>query len=213
MDAVIVGLTGGIASGKSTVARMLAALGAEVVDADQLAREAVRPGEPAWQAVREAFGERALRPDGTLDRAWLAEVVFADDAARRRLNDIIHPVVVRELQKKIEETRARRPRPDARPHVLVAEVPLLIEEGLTGLVDRVLLVVVQPATQVARLIHDRGITEAAAWARVRAQLPVDRKRGHAHRVLDGEIDLATLRRQVEEIWTWIQQGAPDVAVA
>jgi dephospho-CoA kinase len=213
MSAVIVGLTGGIASGKSTVGRMLAEMGADVVDADRLARDAVRPGEPAWQAVRATFGERALRPDGTLDRAWLGERVFADAEARRRLNAIIHPVVVQELQQRIAEVRARPPRPDGRPHVLVAEVPLLIEEGLTDLVDRVLLVVVQPATQVARLMHDRGMPEEAAWARVRAQLPVEVKRRHAHRVLDGEADLAVLRRQVEEVWTWLCEGANDVAVA
>jgi dephospho-CoA kinase len=212
MSAVIVGLTGGIASGKSTVGRMLADLGADLVDADQLAREAVQPGEPAWQEIRDAFGERVLRPDGAIDRAWLGEVVFHDPAARRRLNAIVHPAVVRDLQERIREVRQRAPRPDGRPHVLVAEVPLLIEEELTGLVDRVLLVVVQPGTQVARLMHDRGLSPEDAWARVRAQMPVDEKRAHADRILDGETSLAELQRQAEAAWAWILGEDEDVAV-
>jgi dephospho-CoA kinase len=207
MAAVIVGLTGGIASGKSTVGRVFAELGAEVVDADQLAREAVRPGEPAWQAVRAAFGERALLPDGTLDRAWLGRIVFHDPDARSRLNRIVHPVVVRNLQERIREARARPPRPDGRPHVLIAEVPLLIEEGLTGLVDRVVLVVVQPETQVARLMHDRGLSEADARARVAAQLPSAEKERLADWIIDGEAAWPDSRRQVERVWRLLQGQA------
>jgi dephospho-CoA kinase len=203
-SAVIVGLTGGIASGKSTVARRFAELGAQVVDADQLAREAVRPGEPAWHAVRAAFGERAILPDGALDRAWLGEVVFNDSDARRRLNSIVHPVVVRKLQERIRETRALPPRPDGRPHVLIAEVPLLIEEGLTDQVDRVVLVVVQPETQVARLMLDRGLSEESARARVAAQLPSAEKERHADWIIDGAASPHESRRQVDAIWERLQ---------
>jgi dephospho-CoA kinase len=197
---VILGLTGGIASGKSTVARMFAALGAEVVDADALAREAVAPGQPAWEEVRRVFGPRALRPDGTLDRAWLGEHVFASEEARRRLNSIIHPEVVRELQARIAAARARPQGPGDPPHVLIAEVPLLIEEGLTSLVDQVALVVAQQTTQVARLMHDKGLAEEQASARVRAQLPVEAKRPLADWVIDGEAPLSQVEARVKEIW-------------
>jgi dephospho-CoA kinase len=207
MAAVIIGLTGGIASGKSTVGRVFAALGAEVVDADQLARDAVRPGEPAWRDVRAAFGEDVLTPGGEIDRAWLGERVFNDSEARRRLNQIIHPVVAQELQERIREIRARPPRADGRPHVLVAEVPLLIEEGLTGLVDEIVLVVAHQSVQVSRLIGDKGLTEAQALARVRAQLPVAEKRPYARWIVDGEADPAQTRQQVEEIWTAITQAS------
>lgn len=198
---VIVGLTGGIASGKSTVARIFQALGAEVVDADALAREAVAPGQPAWHAIREAFGPRALRPDGTIDRAWLGELVFHSPQARRQLNAIVHPVVVRKLQERIQQARQLPPDPRGRPHVLIAEVPLLIEEKLTWLVDRVVLVVAQQSTQVSRLIHDKGLTETQARARVNAQLPVEEKRPHADWVVDGEAPLPELEQQVRAIWS------------
>jgi dephospho-CoA kinase len=179
---------------------MFAALGAEVVDADALARAAVEPGEPAWEAVRQAFGPRALRPDGTLDRAWLGEQVFASEEARRRLNSIVHPEVVRELQARITAARARPRGPGERPDVLVAEVPLLVEEGLTPLVDQVVLVIAQQTTQVARLKHDKGLTEEQAWARVRAQLPAEAKRPLADWVIDGEAPLPQVEARVKEIW-------------
>lgn len=198
--AVILGLTGGIASGKSTVARMFAALGAEMVDADLLAREAVAPGEPAWHEVQRAFGPRSLRPDGTLDRAWLGEQVFASEEARHRLNAIVHPAVVRELQARIASARGRAREVGEPPHVLVAEVPLLVEEGLTPLVDRVVLVVAQQSTQVARLMHDKGLTEEQAWARVRAQLPVEAKRAVADWVIDGEAPLPHVEACVKKVW-------------
>jgi dephospho-CoA kinase len=198
--AVILGLTGGIASGKSTVGRMFGALGAEVVDADLLAREAVAPGQPAWEEVRRAFGPHALRPDGTIDRAWLAEQVFASEDARRRLNAIVHPAVVRELQARIMAARGRVRGVGEAPDLLVAEVPLLIEEGLVPMVDHVVLVVTQQTTQVARLMHDKGLTDAQAWARVRAQLPVEAKRPFADWEIDGEAPRAQTEARVREIW-------------
>jgi dephospho-CoA kinase len=193
-------LTGGIASGKSTAARLFAALGAELVDADVLAREAVAPGAPAWQAVVETFGPRVQRSDGTIDRVWLGEVVFNDSEKRAQLNAIIHPEVVRELQERIRKARAQPPEAGDRPRVLVAEVPLLVEAGLTGFVDRIVVVVAQQTTQVSRLMHDKGLTEAQAWARVRAQLPEAEKTAHADWIVDGEAPLAQMERQVRAIW-------------
>jgi dephospho-CoA kinase len=179
---------------------MFAALGAEVVDTDLLAREAVAPGQPAWEEVQRAFGQRALRPDGTIDRAWLGEQVFASEEARRRLNAIVHPAVVRELQARIMAARHRARGVGEAPHVLVAEVPLLIEEGLTPMVDHVVLVVAQQTSQVARLMHDKGLTEGQAWARVRAQLPVEAKRPFADWEINGEAPRAQVEARVREIW-------------
>jgi len=195
---VVLGLTGGIASGKSTVARLFQDLGAEVVDSDALARDAVAPGEPALQEIREAFGPRAIREDGSLDRAWLGAQVFASEEARRRLNAIVHPVVIRGLRERIDAFRARS---GDRPAVLVAEIPLLFEEGLAGLVDKIVLVVAQQTTQVRRLMHDRRLSEREALDRIGAQLPPEGKRPHADWVIDGDAPLAEVEREVSRIWS------------
>jgi dephospho-CoA kinase len=179
---------------------MFGALGAEVVDADLLAREAVAPGQPAWEEVQRAFGPHSLRPDGTIDRAWLGGQVFASEDARRRLNAIVHPAVVRELQARIMSARGRARGVGEAPDLLVAEVPLLIEEGLVPMVDHVVLVVAQQTTQVARLMHDKGLTDAQAWARVRAQLPVEAKRPFADWEIDGEASRAQIEARVRQIW-------------
>jgi dephospho-CoA kinase len=168
------------------------------VDADALARDAVAPGQPALLQILDAFGPEALRADGSLDRAWLGRRVFADEAARRRLNGIVHPSVIRELQARIDAFRARQ---GEGPAVLVAEIPLLFEEGLTGLVDKIVLVVAQQTTQVSRLIDDKHLSVEEAWARVRAQLPPEAKRPHADWIIDGDAPLADVEREVFRIWT------------
>src|SRR5262249_25530783 len=126
--------------------------------------------------------------------------VFASEEARRRLNSIVHPEVVRELQARITVARARPQQPGGPPHVLVAEVPLLVEEGLTSLVDQVVLVVAQQTAQLARLMHEKGLTEEQASARVRAQLPVEAKRPLADWVIDGEAPLSHVEARVKKIW-------------
>jgi len=189
---VTVGLTGGIGSGKSEVARLLAAHGALVIDADALAREALAPGTPGLAEVVEEFGIEVLRPDGTLDRSRLGAVVFADAERRTALEAIVHPYVGR----RSHELMAAAPA-DA---VVVYDVPLLVEKSLQGEYDVVVVVDAEEATQVERLTAGRGMTEAAARARIATQASRDERLAVADEVLDNTGDLAGLRAQVDRLW-------------
>jgi dephospho-CoA kinase len=194
----VVGLTGGIASGKSTVARMFAELGATVIYADEVARQVVAPGSPSLAAIREAFGPDVFLPDGTLDRAALGEQVFADPEARRRLEAITHPPILERIRQRLAESRQQAAA--GQPQVVILEHPLLIEAGHTDLIEGIILVVAQQSTQVARLKSEKCLTEEQAWARVRSQLPVEAKLPHARWVIVGEASLPEVRRSVERIW-------------
>jgi dephospho-CoA kinase len=186
-----IGLTGGIGSGKSTVSALLAARGAVIVDADRIAREVVEPGTPGLARVVEAFGEDVLTPDGSLDRAALAAVVFADPEARRRLDGIVHPLV----RARATELAAAAPQ-DA---VVVNDVPLLAETGQAASYDLVLVVEADPATRVSRLVQ-RGLTAEDARARMAAQATDDRRRAVADVVLDNSGTPAALAEQVDRFW-------------
>jgi dephospho-CoA kinase len=186
-----IGLTGGIGSGKSTVAALLAARGAVVVDADRIAREVVEPGTPGLAAVVGAFGPGVLGADGALDRAALASIVFADRTARARLDGIVHPLV----RARAEEVVAQAP-PDA---VVVQDVPLLVETGQAGRYDLVLVVEADLETRLARLVL-RGLTEDDARARIAAQATDEQRRGVADVVLDNSGTPDALAEQVERFW-------------
>ncbi|WP_166847436.1 dephospho-CoA kinase [Isoptericola sp. BMS4] len=190
-----IGLTGGIAAGKSVAARRLAELGAVVVDHDLLAREAVAPGTVGLQGVVEAFGDGVLAPDGSLDRPALGRLVFDDDEARSRLEGVLHPEIRRLAAE--QEALAGAADPDA---VVVHDIPLLVE---TGQSDRfhLLVVVDAPAEQrVARLVDGRGLQEAEAWSRVRAQASDADRRAAADVTLDGTGTEEELRAQVDALW-------------
>jgi dephospho-CoA kinase len=186
-----IGLTGGIGSGKSTVAGLLAARGAQVVDADRIAREVVEPGTPGLAAVVAAFGHGVLTSDGALDRPALAAVVFADPDARRRLDGIVHPLV----RARAAELVAAAP-PDA---VVVQDVPLLVETGQAGSYDLVLVVQADLATRVRRLVA-RGLSEEDARARIAAQATDEQRRAVADVVLDNSGTVEELEAQVERFW-------------
>lgn len=190
----LIGLTGGIASGKSAVARMLRQAGVPVVDADVLAREAVEPGTEALAAILRRFGPTALAPDGTLDRKAVGALVFADEGARRDLNAIVHPAVAALAMARLEALR------DRGASVAVYEVPLLFESGLEGMMDATLLVAAPEATQIARMGSRDGLDEAAARARMAAQLPLDEKRRRATAVIDNDGNLAELAVRLGEAW-------------
>lgn len=194
-----VGLTGGIGSGKSEVTRRLAAKGAVVVDADLLAREVVEPGTPGYQAVVGAFGPEVLGADGDLDREQLGRVVFADPDARRRLNEIVHPLVRRETARRFAAAPA-----DA---IVVNDVPLLVETGLAGSYDVVVVVAAAPAEQVTRLCRHRGLSEDDAQARIAAQAPLEEKLAVADYVVRNDGSLADLDSTVDRLWAELRRRA------
>lgn len=174
----VIGLTGGIASGKSFVAGILEACGALVVDADVLAREVVLPGEPAYLAIVEAFGRKVVRPDGALDRAELGRIVFADASARKVLEEITHSRIAEKAAQRIEEARLKGTR------VLFYMVPLLIEAGLTSMVDEIWLVFVDSKVQIDRLIKRDAISREEALRKMAAQMPLQEKTAYADVIID-----------------------------
>jgi dephospho-CoA kinase len=186
-----IGLTGGIGSGKSTVSALLAARGAVIVDADRIAREVVEPGTPGLARIVEAFGEPVLAADGSLDRAALAAVVFADPEARRQLDGIVHPLV----RARAAELAAAAP-PGA---VVVNDVPLLVETGQASSYDLVLVVEADPATRVSRLVQ-RGLTAEDARSRMAVQASDEQRRVVADVVLDNSGTAEQLAEQVDRFW-------------
>jgi dephospho-CoA kinase len=196
----LVGLTGGIASGKSTLAAALRDLGAPVIDADAIARAAVRPGTPALQEVARTFGTGVLGPDGALDRRAMAATVFADPAARARLEAIVHPAVRAEVA-------AETARLAASGHDLAFyDVPLLYEGGLEGEVDCVVVVHAPRALQLSRLRARDGMTREEAEARLASQLPIDEKARRADVVVSNDGDVASLRSRAAPLLAALRSG-------
>ena len=195
---ITVGLTGGIGAGKSTVAELLSSYGAVVIDADQLAREAVAPGTPGLARVVAEFGPEMVSPDGSLDRPRLGAVVFADPERLAALNAIVHPYVG---ARRAELTAA------APEHaVVVFDVPLLVENELTDY-DLIVVVDASTETQLRRLVDGREMAEAQARARMAAQAGREQRRAVADVVIDNDGDLDRLRRQVERLWARLQADA------
>jgi len=193
--ALVVGLTGGIASGKSTVARFFSKLGAWVIDADELARKVVEPGTPGWREVIETFGEDYITPQGELDRKRLARLVFHDPKAKKRLESIIHPRVLA-LREKITRDILRKD-PQA---LIIFDVPLLIEAGLHKRVDRVVVVWVPREIQIQRLIERDKLTRQEAEKRLENQMPLDEKLPFAHYVVDNSGSKEATEEQVKKIY-------------
>lgn len=196
---MLIGLTGGIGSGKTTVSDLLGEWGAVIVDADVLAREVVAPGTPGLAAIVEAFGPGVLDADGGLDRERMAAIAFADPQARARLNGIVHPLVRARAQ---ELTEAAPP-----GSVVVHAIPLLAETGGRGNFDLVVVVDVDPEVAVRRLVGSRGMTEADARARIAAQASREQRLAIADVVLDNSGDLPQLEAQVAELWRELQERA------
>ena len=198
---VVVGLTGGIGSGKSTVARMLAERGAVVVDADVIAREVVEPGGPAHDAVVERFGPGVVAADGSIDRPALAALVFGEGEARTDLNRIVHPAVGEEVLRREAAIGVDDP-----AAVVVLDIPLLAEVGRQRYpVAGVLVVDVPVGLAIDRLVADRGFTQAEALARVAAQATREERRAIADVVIDNSDGPERLRAEVDRAWAWIQR--------
>jgi dephospho-CoA kinase len=189
---MLVGLTGGIGSGKSLVAELLAAHGATIIDADVLAREVVAPGTPGLAAVRERFGAGVLRSDGSLDRGALGRIVFGDPLARRDLEAIIHPAV----RARAAALTAAAPQ----GAVVVQVIPLLVETGQQGNFDQVVVVDVDPEVQLSRIVRRDGLSEAEAEARLRAQASREARLAAAHVVLRNNGTRDDLAAAVDRLW-------------
>jgi dephospho-CoA kinase len=194
----VIGLTGGIGSGKSTVARLFAEHGARVIDADKIGHDVYRPGTSAWEGVVAAFGRDVIAADGTIDRAVLGRRVFADPAARARLNAIVHPLIGMEIQTRLE---AARQADDGRP--VVIEAALLLDAGWRPLAD-VVVVVVAPRTAIfERLQAQRGLAAADVEARIAAQIDDDARRRLADIVIENDGGMDDLRAAVHALWEHI----------
>ena len=197
---LLVGLTGGIGSGKSTVAELLAERGAVVIDADDLARRAVAPGTAGFDRVVETFGRDILGPDGGIDRATLADVVFADPSRLRELEAIVHPEVARLLVESLEPYRDT-------DDVIVYAVPLLAERGMAEGFDVVVVVVADVDRRIERLMRDRGMTAEEVRARVAAQLTDEERARVADVLLDNDGEPERLIPQVNRLWTDLAKRA------
>ncbi len=190
-----VGLTGGIGSGKSTVAEILGSLGALVIDADRVGHEVYLPGTPGWQQVVDAFGPGVVATDGTVDRKALGAIVFADAGALARLNAIVHPLIREAVQMRVEKARAEAP---SRP--VIIEAAVLIEARWYELVDEVWVVVASPETVIRRVTASRPLDAAAVQARIAAQLSDAERRQVADVVIVNDGSRDDLRRRLEGLW-------------
>ena len=193
---LVVGLTGGIGSGKSTVAELLAEKGAVIVDADAVTRELQQPGTPVFEAMVERFGSGIVGADGSLDRAAVADIVFNDAEALADLNAIVHPAVGAEIARRLQ---ARAPTDE----VVVLDVPLLVEAKRGYPAAGLIVVDVDPEVAVKRLVERRDIPEPDIRARMSRQATRDERLAKADRVIDNSGSLADLRRQVDDTWSWI----------
>ncbi len=192
---IIAGLTGGIASGKSTVARMFAEEGAYVIDLDELSRLVVEPHQPAWREIVSHFGEEILQEDQRLDRGRLAHLVFGDPKKRKKLERIVHPRVLEAYEKKIKQILEKKVQA-----IVIADVPLLMETEIEQRFDQVIVVYIPPEMQIKRLLERDGLGEGSAQDRLRSQMSIEEKARRGDYVIDNSGPFEETRRQVKEIF-------------
>jgi len=196
----VIGLTGGIASGKSTVSMLLKSRGAVIIDADEISREILAPEKPAWHAVVKHFG-REILPDGkNIDRKKLGRMVFSDKAMLEKLNSITHPAIVREIKCRLDYCRQKKEK------IVVIDAALLLETGLDSMVDEVWLVSVDEKTQLARLLNrEKDLSVEEAMDRIRAQMSLDKKIEMADRIIENNGSIEEIKRQIDVLWRDIGQ--------
>jgi dephospho-CoA kinase len=190
----LIALTGNIASGKSTVAAMLAERGATIIDADVLARDAVREGSPALGMITDRWGSGVIGKDGSLDRDALREIVFDDQTELDALNDIVHPEVMRLRNAEVEAAKERG------DNVVVCVIPLLFERHLADDFNTIVLVDAPRSMRLERIVRDRGLDEAEAMKMIAAQMPADLKRARANYVIENDGSIDSLREKVDRFW-------------
>jgi dephospho-CoA kinase len=198
---LIVGMTGNIASGKSTVARLFSENGATIIDSDVLSRRVVEIGTPAYAEIVRRWGEEVVSPDGHLDRASLRRRVFKDQDELEELNQIVHPEVNRLRDRLTAEARARGDR------IVICDVPLLFEKHLAEEFDRIVLVDAPRPLRLERLVRDRGLSETEAMDMIASQMPAELKRARADHIIDNDTTIAALERRVHEVWAALDQEA------
>jgi dephospho-CoA kinase len=202
---LLVGLTGNIASGKSTVSQMLSERGATIIDADILARRAVEPGTPGHQRIVDRWGDAVLAPDGHLDRAALRAIVFSNPDELEHLNAIVHPEVERLRDRLVRAALERGDR------IVVSDIPLLFERHLGDNFDRIILVDAPRPLRLERLVRDRGLREPEAMAMITAQMPAELKRARADIVIDNDGTIPRLEQQVDAAWATLLQAERETA--
>ncbi|MCA1291664.1 dephospho-CoA kinase [Paenibacillus sp. alder61] len=190
-----IGLTGGIATGKSTVSQMLVGRGAALIDADVIAREIMEPGHPVLAEVVKRFGREILLPDGRLDRKKLGAIVFSDSRKRKTLEAITHPAIRAEMKERMAAIEAAEPR-----RLVVADIPLLFESGLEGLYEEIMVVYVPRPIQLERLVLRDRLTLEQAEARLQAQMDIEVKRERADVLIDNSRGMEETKRQVDAFW-------------
>jgi len=190
-----VGLTGGIATGKSTVVRMLVGKGARVIDHDGLVHSLQEPGQPVWTRIVEVFGRDILDPEDRIDRKKLGALVFDDEPRRKTLEGIVHPAVLEEAQRQRDEIGRQD-----RQAIVLSDIPLLLEVGMQDLFDLILLVYAPPEVQIRRVMRRNKMTRDEALARLKAQMPIDEKLRAADVVIRNDGTMRDLEKRVEEVW-------------
>ena len=203
---LLVGLTGNIGSGKSTVTQLLSERGATIIDADVLARRAVEVGTPAYKAIVERWGTSILSPDGGIDRSALRRIVFSDPVQLEQLNAIVHPEVERMREALVDQARQRGDR------LVVCDIPLLFERRMTDDFDRIVLVDAPRPVRLERLVRERGLRETEAMDMIVAQMPAELKRARANHVIDNDGTLTQLDQRVTDVWAELQELAEGAAV-
>jgi len=198
---LLVGLTGNIASGKSTVAQLLSEHGATVIDADVLARRAVEKGSAVYDAIVKRWGTSILAADGNLDRAALRRVVFSDPKELEALNDLVHPEVERLRKALVSDAKSRGDK------LVVCDIPLLFEKKMVDRFDKIVLVDAARPLRLERLVKERGLRETEAMDMIAAQMPAELKRARADYVIDNGGTLTELTRKVDDVWAQLQKAA------
>lgn len=199
---VVVGLTGGIASGKSTVSRILADAGARIIDADKIARKVVAPGASAYDAIVRAFGKSILLANGQIDRKRLGRIIFNDPHQKAILDAIVHPKVFGRLKEQVAEYAGQSP-----DHVIIVDIPLLFETGAYEDMTEIIVVYVPESIQLKRLMKRDGIDQNEAMARIRSQMPIDMKRQKATFIIDNSGKTEATRRQTLDIYNHLKLKA------
>jgi dephospho-CoA kinase len=195
---MVLGLTGGIATGKSTVSAMFQQRGAVVIDADQVARQVVEPGEEGLARIVRQFGTQVMQPDRRLDRAALGRIIFNDAAARQKLNQLLHPLIRQAMQQQTHFVLEKNAQT-----IVLWDTPLLIEGNLLPFVEKVIVVYVPASMQLARLMKRDAFSVAEAQNRISAQLPIEEKKRVADWVIDNSGTLAQTERQVDQLWNYL----------